>query len=309
MKKLVAWILCLAFCLSLSTAVLAVSPSEDTYTGDDGVVIVQELSNGDIVTTIPADTAKDGDVVEFPTEVEAAQSADEAPVISISVPKSAGKVTVEIPVSNVSYGTVAVIVNPDGTETIAKTSTVNENGIVLTIDGSTSIKIINNDVSFPDVSGWQEPGVAFAASRELFVGYDDGAFKPEEDMTKAMVVTILSRMEDAVTSTAAGNDWYVPSLEWAVGNGITDASDPGATVSRIQMVLMLYRYAGSPAVTYDLSVFTDAGDLKGEALAAMQWAVANGIVLGVGDNRLAPYGTTTRGTFATLLMRYCAVVA
>ena len=127
------------------------------------------------------------------------------------------------------------------------------------------------------------------------------------NMSKAMIVTVLSRIEDSTMETT-GDNWYAQSLAWATAAGLTDATDPEAPVTRVDMVRMLYKYAGSPTVTCDLSAFADAGELSGDGLAAMQWAVKNGIVIGNGLGLLDPAGYTTRSIFATLLMRYCAFV-
>ena len=88
--------------------------------------------------------------MKAPVEVEATQNSNTASVVNIEVPKSAGETKVEIPVTNVKPGTVAVLVHPDGTEEIIKNSVPTEDGIRLTVNGGVTVKIVDNSKDFID---------------------------------------------------------------------------------------------------------------------------------------------------------------
>lgn len=96
------------------------------------------------------DAKKNGEPVKAPVEVEATRNSNTAPVVNIEVPKSAGETKVEIPVTNVKPGTVAVLVHPDGTEEIIKNSVPTEDGIQLTVNSGATVKIVDNSKDFID---------------------------------------------------------------------------------------------------------------------------------------------------------------
>ena len=235
--------------------------------------------------------AKKNDVpVTAPVEVKAGESSDSAPTVKIELPENAGKTKVEIPVSDVNSGTVAVIVNEDGTEEIVKNAIVTENGVVLGVEGSATVKIVDNSKDFIDTRDhWSRDEVNFVAARELFNGVGDNLFGVSGDMTRGMVNTVLARL--AGEDTNGGANWYDKGTEWAKKNGITDGTNPTANVTREQLAAMLYRFAGSPAVS-------------GYAKDALLWAVQNGILNGIGDNLVAPKNSAERAQVAAMMARY-----
>jgi len=96
------------------------------------------------------DAKRNGESVTAPVEVEASRNSNTAPTVKVELPKNAGETEVEIPVTNVRPGTVAVIVHADGTEEIVKNSLPTEDGIRLTMDGSATVKIMDNSKDFID---------------------------------------------------------------------------------------------------------------------------------------------------------------
>ena len=96
------------------------------------------------------DAKKNGEPVKALVEVEATRNSNSAPVVSIELPRSSGETKVEIPVTNVKPGTVAVLVHPDGTEEIIKNSVPTEDGIRLTVNGGVTVKIVDNSKDFID---------------------------------------------------------------------------------------------------------------------------------------------------------------
>lgn len=288
----------------------SVTATNKTANGSVGTVKTDANGNSEISANISAAdvnaAAKKNEPVAAPVSVAPAASSAAAPVIKLSVPASAGEVSVVIPVTNAQQGTVAIKVNPDGTEEIIKTSVVTKDGVVLGVKGSTQIKIVNNDKDFSDTVGhWAESDVDFVSARELFTGTAPQTFSPESATTRGMVVTVLARL--AGESTDGGANWYDKGCAWAVTNGVSDGTDPNGTVTREQLAAMLYRYFGSPAVSGSLS-FADASSVSEYAHDAMQWCVNNGIINGM-DGLLNPQGQATRAQVSAMFARYIRLMS
>ena len=250
------------------------------------------------------DAKQSGEAVKVPTEVRAGEDSNSAPTVKVELPENAGETKIEIPVSDVNSGTVAVIVHEDGTEEIVKSSTTTENGLQLKVDGSATIKVIDNSKDFRDTRDhWSRDEVNFVASRELFNGVGGSSFGVNEPMTRGMVNTVLARLAGVDTTTSGGSKWYEAGTAWAKDNGISDGTNPTANVTREQLAAMLYRFAGSPEVSGELS-FADADQISGYAKNALLWAVQNGILNGVGDNRVAPKNSAERAQVAAMMARY-----
>ena len=276
-----------------------------TETKPDGTVI--ETTTWRDGSTLTAETSPNGRVETVEkradgTTVETVESASGGITASVSVPKSVGSTRVDIPVSKPTGSMVAVIVHPDGTEEIVRGSVVTETGIALRAEGDVRLKIIDNAKSFNDMADhWAKDAVEFASSRELFNGVGNDAFGPDRSMTRGMVSTVLARLAGA--DTAGGETWYAKGTVWAVENGISDGTAPEQPVTREQLAAMLYRYAGSPAVSGELG-FDDADSISAWARDAVRWCVDNGILNGVGGNRMTPQDLARRGQVAAMLMRF-----
>lgn len=288
----------------------SVTETNKTAGGSVGTVKSDANGNTEISASISAAdvsaAAKKNEPVAAPVSVAPAASSAAAPVIKLSVPASAGEVAVAIPVTNAQQGTVAIKVNPDGTEEIIKTAVITENGLVLGVKGSMQIKVINNSKNFADTVGhWAASDVDFVSARELFTGTAPQTFSPESATTRGMVVTVLARL--AGESTDGGANWYDKGCAWAVTNGVSDGTDPNGTVTREQLAAMLYRYFGSPAVSGSLS-FADASSVSEYAHDAMQWCVNNGIINGM-DGLLNPQGQATRAQVSAMFARYIHLAA
>ena len=111
---------------------------------------------------------------------------------------------------------------------------------------------------FSDVPAthWASKAVDYVVSEGLFNGTSDTTFSPEMPMTRAMFFTVLARLDGV--DTTGGATWYEKAMAWAVAEGITDGTNPEATITREQLAVMLYRYAGSPAAEGSLTGFADA---------------------------------------------------
>lgn len=288
---------------------------ETIVNADGSVTKIETKSDGTVIetttwrdgSTTVAETKPDGSVSTVEkradgTEIKTAQPVSGEITASVSVPKSVGSTRVDIPVSKPTGSMVAVIVHPDGTEEIVKGSIVTETGIALRAEGDVRLKIIDNAKRFNDMADhWAKDAVEFASSRELFNGVGNDAFGPDRSMTRGMVGTVLARLAGA--DTAGGETWYAKGTVWAVENGISDGTAPEQPVTREQLAAMLYRYAGSPAVSGELG-FDDADSISAWARDAVRWCVDNGILNGVGGNRMTPQDLARRGQVAAMLMRF-----
>lgn len=288
---------------------------ETIVNADGSVTKIETKSDGTVIetttwrdgSTLTAETSPNGRVETVEkradgTTVETVESASGGITASVSVPKSVGSTRVDIPVSKPTGSMVAVIVHPDGTEEIVKGSVVTETGVALRAEGDMRLKIIDNAKRFNDMADhWAKDAVEFASSRELFNGVGNDAFGPDLSMTRGMVSTVLARLAGA--DTAGGETWYAKGTAWAVENGISDGTAPEQPVTREQLAAMLYRYAGSPAVSGELG-FDDADSISAWARDAVRWCVDNGILNGVGGNRMTPQDLARRGQVAAMLMRF-----
>lgn len=247
------------------------------------------------------ETAKrNGEPVKAPVQVEATRNSDTAPTVKVELPKGAGETKVEIPVSNVKPGTVAVLVHADGTEEIVKNSLPTEDGIQLTVNGGATVKIVDNSKDFIDTRNhWAKDAIDFVSARGLVNGMNDSIYAPNASTTRAQLWTILARQNDA--DLTGGANWYEKAQLWSKDKGISDGTQPDAAINRAQMVTMLWRAAGSPAAQSG-TAFQDvaAGSYYAQAVA---WAVEGGITAGVGGGRFDPNSTCTRGQIATFLYR------
>ena len=281
--------------------------------GSTGTTVTKTDAKGNTTTEASAklsdrdvkEAQEKGEAVTVPVKgIAAAKDANAATKIKIDVPNNANKTTVEIPVENVTSGTVAVIVHEDGTEELVKDSKPTEGGVQLELSGSTTVKIIDNSKTFDDTKDhWSRNEVNFVAARELFNGVGGNQFGVSQPMTRGMVNTVLARLAGVDTTPGQGQAWYKVGTDWAKKNGISDGTNPTAPVTREQLATLLYRYAGSPSVSGTLHA-ADAASVSDYAEDALLWANQNGIVNGVGSNTIAPKDNAQRAQVAAMLARY-----
>ena len=281
--------------------------------GSTGTTVTKTDAKGNTTTEASAklsdrdvkEAQEKGEAVTVPVKgIAAAKDANAATKIKIDVPNNANKTTVEIPVENVTSGTVAVIVHEDGTEELVKDSKPTEHGVQLELSGSTTVKIIDNSKTFDDTKDhWSRDEVNFVAARDLFNGVGGNQFGVSEPMTRGMVNTVLARLAGVDTTPGQGQAWYEVGTDWAKKNGISDGTNPTAPVTREQLATLLYRYAGAPSVSGTLHA-ADAASVSDYAEDALLWANQNGIVNGVGSNTIAPKDNAQRAQVAAMLARY-----
>lgn len=180
---------------------------------------------------------------------------------------------------------------------------------------------------FADVSdaAWYADAVAYVYDKGMMNGVSETSFAPNDTTNRAMIVTMLYRLEgepdaaaSAFTDVAAGS-YYADAVAWAQATGIvTGISDtvfaPDNSITREQLAAILYRYASFKG--YDVSSggmslaeYEDVSRISSYAVTAMQWANENGLITGVTDTVLDPKGNATRAQVATILMRFCEQIA
>lgn len=280
----------------------------DNKDGSSSVTTVDEDGKVEAEVKLPADLVEDaqekGEAVTLPMpEVPVTTDRDEAPTVTVDLP-SGTAVQVEIPVKRVTSGTVAVLVKDNGTEEVIKTSLTTENGVAVTLSDGDTVKIVDNSKTFTDVPGsyWGSEYIDFVTSREIFSGTGGNTFSPDASMTRGMIVTVLAAYDGADTSSNGGA-WYEAGRQWAMSNGISDGTNMDSALTREQLAVMLWNYAGKSAAG-SLSGYTDAASISDWAVQAMAWCVEQGIISGM-DGGLNPQGTATRAQVATMLMQFC----
>mgnify|MGYP002588471050 CR=1 FL=1 len=173
---------------------------------------------------------------------------------------------------------------------------------------------------FADVpqDNWLADAVKYVSENKLMNGTSTTAFSPNENMSRAMLATVLYRMSgetaeaDSSFGDVSSSAYYAAAVNWASSKGIVngtgaDAFSPNASITREQLAAMLYRYAGEPSVSADLSAYTDVVSISPYAEKAVEWCVAKGILSGKSATRLAPQDTATRAECAAMLQRFAAL--
>lgn len=182
-------------------------------------------------------------------------------------------------------------------------------------------------LNFTDVkeSDWFFKGVEYVVDKGIMSGVSENEFAPAGKLTRAMLVQMLYNMESRPACDAENafmdvpvGQWYTDAVIWAndakivsgMGEGLFA---PNMEITREQMVAMLYNYAKykgyDVTASADLSKFADNASVSTWAQPAMQWAVAEGYISGMGDNQLAPQGTATRAEIASVIMRFMEATA
>ena len=163
---------------------------------------------------------------------------------------------------------------------------------------------LNPTPDFTDVADdfWGKEAIDAVVEQGLMTGTSETTFAPNATTTRAMLMTILARMDGV--DTTGSDPWYAKGMEWAVAEGISDGTNPEATITREQLAVMLYRYAGSPESSGTALDCADADQISDWAYMAMHWAVSNGIISGKGNDTLDPQGSATRAEVAQMLYRF-----
>ncbi|MCG4470557.1 C69 family dipeptidase [Lawsonibacter sp. DFI.6.74] len=158
--------------------------------------------------------------------------------------------------------------------------------------------------SFNDVAAgsWYADAVKNVVNKGLMAGTGKDTFAPDNQVTRAMMWTVLARLDGKDVSGAS--TWYAKAMTWATEKGVSDGTFPGNSITREQLATMLWRAAGSPEAKGALTNFNDAASVSSWAAQAMTWAVEQGLISGMGDGALNPQGNATRAQLAVILTAY-----
>lgn len=158
--------------------------------------------------------------------------------------------------------------------------------------------------AFNDVASgsWYADAVKNVVNKGLMAGTGKDTFAPNNQVTRAMMWTVLARLDGKDVSGAS--PWYAKAMTWATEKGVSDGTFPGNSITREQLATMLWRAAGSPEAKGALTNFNDAASVSSWATQAMTWAVEQGLISGMGDGALNPQGNATRAQLAVILTAY-----
>ena len=242
-------------------------------------------------------------------------SAKEDQVVTITVTPNSGYELASLAVTDFFGNQVDISRNSDGTYSFVMPAS----------QVTVSAVFAPAQLPFTDVTeaNWYYDEVYYVWANGLMQGTSATTFGPNVDTTRAMVVTILWRLEgepasgyDMDYSDVAGGAWYAGAVRWATEHGIVNGSEgqfyPGGTVTREQLAAMLYRYAQYKGYDLtaggDLSGFADAGAVSGWAETSLAWAVGQRLIQG-SANQIDPTGSAIRAQLAAILMRFMENVA
>ena len=217
-------------------------------------------------------------------------------------------------------------------------ATIDSNGVVTakgvgtttisvsTVDGSNitincNVTVKEESSIFKDVSknAWYYDSVKYVYDNNIIKGYANGNFGPNDNLTRAMLVTILHRMENEVlvsnknTFSDVSNTWYTNAINWASDKNIVmgygdGTFKPNKNITRQELMVILYRYAKykgkDMTSTSDISTYSDYNKIDDYAKEAMKWGVSKKILYGNKDGLLNPKGNATRAEVAAIIERY-----
>lgn len=303
------------------------SKTTTSVNSDTGETVIVTKTKDGIVGTINKD--KDGKIssididisrvsgstntVKIPKTVLELENAKNSTYdINIKISEKSDVKTIFIPIKNPDMGIVIINVDSNGEEKIIKNSFISEDSIIFSINQNTKIRISNNVKVFNDIRNnyWAKNDIDFVTSRGLFNGVSTERFDPNGTVTRAMLITILARLNDADLSGESVN-WYDEALKWAVKNGISDGTYPENSITREQLITMLYRYSNEPSIdntNINIEKFNDYADISSYARQAMYWGIDSGLINGIGNNMLCPQESATRAQLTAIIHRYCKLL-
>lgn len=244
-------------------------------------------------------------------------SAEKGAAITITLSPDKGYKLDKLTVTDGSGKTVSTVKKSDTVYTFTMPASAVKVGVSYVKATETPSETKFNDVSAND---WFASAVDYVTGKGMMNGTADNTFSPKANTTRGMVVTVLYRLENQPSTSAASftdvasGAYYANAVAWANANGIVSGYGsgkfgPNDKVTREQLAAILYRYAQYKK--YDVSGaksldgYTDAQSVSSYAVPALQWANAAGIVTGKSGSKLDPKGNATRAEVAAMLMRFC----
>ena len=304
---------------------------KDTIAAGDGFVLTQSGNTYTVSVYVPPVTPPDrpsGDssdnertyaiVTEDDGHGSVSVSADEASAgtrITVTVKPDAGYELDELTVTDAKNKDLKVTKRSETTYTFHMADSKVTVEASFAKDGT----VQQPDTRFDDVakSAWYYKAVEYVAENGIMSGVSAREFAPNAGFSRAMLAQTLCAMSgkpavkaESIFADVAANAWYADAVNWAAEKGyVSGVGDgkfaPDASVTREQMALILYRYAGSPdASGMVLREFADGDSVSAYAVDAIRWAVHEGLISGMENNTLAPQGTATRAQVAQILMNF-----
>ncbi|GAB6114417.1 S-layer family protein [Agathobaculum butyriciproducens] len=246
-------------------------------------------------------------------------SAEKGATITITLSPDKGYKLDKLTVTDGSGKTVSTVKKSDTVYTFTMPASAVKVGVSYVKATETPSKTKFNDVSAND---WFASAVDYVTGKGMMNGTADNTFSPKANTTRGMVVTVLYRLENQPSTSAASftdvasGAYYANAVAWANANGIVSGYGsgkfgPNDKVTREQLAAILYRYAQYKK--YDVSVgedtnilsYDDAQSISTYAIPAIQWACGAGVVTGKFGSKLDPKGNATRAEVAAMLMRFC----
>ncbi len=239
--------------------------------------------------------------------------------VDISVGDVNGYVRVDFPIASMYDGRNYQVIHKMANGEFETFTGVVENSNILVraneissfmvaIEGADVTEVVTqNPFTDIDSSDWFYDSVMYVYANGIMSGVSETQFEPSATATRAMIWTVLARLDGV--DTEGGDMWYSKALDWSIAKGISDGSEAGGNITREQLVTMLYRYeqslgggfTGTWAFPLD---FADASNVSDWAYEAMCYMSMNGVITGKDGNVLDPSGTATRAEIATMIMRY-----
>lgn len=246
-------------------------------------------------------------------------NAEKGAVITITLSPDKGYKLDKLTVTDGSGKTVSTVKKSDTVYTFTMPASAVKVGVSYVKATETPSETKFNDVSAND---WFASAVDYVTGKGMMNGTADNTFSPKANTTRGMVVTVLYRLENQPSTSAASftdvasGAYYANAVAWANANGIVSGYGsgkfgPNDKVTREQLAAILYRYAQYKK--YDVSVgedtnilsYDDAQSISTYAIPAIQWACGAGVVTGKSGSKLDPKGNATRAEVAAMLMRFC----
>lgn len=276
----------------------------DKTTGIVTETVTKKDGSKSVIVTRPDGSGTATVIYPSGVKAEAETTAAGVTTATVTLPKGKDAATVTIPMKEAAPGIVAVLVKDDGTEELVKSSVVMEDGVAVPVTGDAKLKLVDNSKQFNDVAedNWAADAVAFMSSREFFEGTGSKHFYPAAPMTRAMLITVLARLDGSDTN--GGATWYEKGIAWAAAKGVSNGENPEDNITREELAIMLYRYADKPETQGNLEAFSDAGSVNAYAETPLRWAVEQGIINGKDGKILDPQGSASRAEVAAMLERF-----
>ena len=293
---------------SVTSAAVTISAPEPPYTGKYSYEVTTSVGDNGTISvgdngTISVDRyATEGDKVTI--EV----SPDEAYLLEALTITSGGK---DVEVTAGGDGTYTFTM-PSGDVKISATFAEDPDWAEPE-EPTTDVSEIFLDIA-PDA--WYKDAVQYAYDNGLMTGVSDTEFAPEQTTTRAMIVSILARLENVTSAESAGfadvdDEWYATAVNWAASVGVVSGTgegnfSPNAAITREQLAAVLMNYAAykgeDVSARADLSAYSDQPSAWAEE--TISWSVAEGLLTGVTADELQPQGNATRAQVAAILARY-----